>query len=385
MNKLYLTKILLISSLASILCACSGFFDKDNTPTPTPLSNFKAEAQPRLIWEKHVNSGIGNDYLKMVPAVSDVAIFTADKNGYVTATQKNNGATLWHQATNVALSAGPCVHDGLVFVASRNGEVIALNQAQGNIVWKKRVTTEVLAPPAANNGVLLVKTINGEVTAFASHDGHPLWHYQQTEPALILRGGSAPQLTMNSAIVGFANGNLAKLDLQEGNLHWQQTIAIATGTFAIQRMVDIDADPYVFNNKVYAATYQGKIASLDINNGKELWTHDISSYTGLTVDADKVFVADAASHLWAFDAASGTVSWRQNQLAARNISGPATLGNMVVVGDAEGYLHWLSKADGHFMARTHLGGGGILAAPLVDNNLMYVLTKDGHLAAYSLS
>jgi outer membrane protein assembly factor BamB len=86
-------------------------------------------------------------------------------------------------------------------------------------------------------------------------------------------------------VVGFANGNLAKLTLQDGSMLWQQIITIPEGSFAIQRMVDIDADPVVFNNRVYVATYQGKIAALDLTTGKIYWTHDISSFTGLTVDS----------------------------------------------------------------------------------------------------
>lgn len=378
-------KVILVSAATALLCACNGFFDKDNTPTPTALKNFKEEARPRKLWETSVNAGIGSDYIKLIPAIGGTNIFTADKNGVVTATNKANGATRWQRSTDTAITAGPAVNNGYVYVGTRRGTVIALHETDGSIAWKTAVPSEVLSPPAASNGVVLVKTIDGQLTALSETDGHKLWHYQQTEPLLILHTGSAPQIYRNSTVVGFANGNISKLSLQEGSLIWQQTVAIPTGTFAIQRMVDIDADPVIFDDTVYVATYQGRIAALNIATSAPLWMHDISSFTGISVDSARVYVSDATSQIWAFDTANGNVTWHQTQLEARNISGPANMGNTVVVGDAEGYLHWLSKQDGHFVARAYLGSAGILATPAVENNIAYVLTKDGHLVAYTLT
>lgn len=378
-------KIFTVATITASLCACSGFFDKDNTPTPTPLTHFNAEAKPQMMWYTSVTPGVGNDYLKYLPVVTNEAVITVGRKGMVTASDKANGKTLWSTSINKPLTAGPAVSDGLVFIGTRDGKIIALNLKTGGLLWESPVASEVLAPPAAANGIVIVKTIDGQISALSTKDGHALWHFQQTEPALILRSGSTPQIYGNSTVIGFANGSLAKLTLHEGSLLWQQTIAAPQGSFAIQRMVDIDADPLIYKNQIYVATYQGRISVLDLSSGKELWTHDISSFTGLTADPGKVFVTDANSNLWAFEDGTGTVDWRQTQLTARNITAPAIMGNYVIVGDGEGYLHWVSKQDGHFVARTRVNHSGILAAPVVNNNVAYILTKDGHLAAYTLA
>jgi outer membrane protein assembly factor BamB len=382
MKKLII-KILAITAYCIVLTACAGFFDKDNTPTPTPLTPITADIKTKLIWRSGVNFGIGSDYLKMLPAVGEQGVFTASREGVVTASAKNTGRTLWHQSINAALTAGVTADSDKIFLCSRDGKIFALSQTDGKLLWQTNVPSEVLAPPAAADNIILVKTIDGQLTALSETDGRVLWHFQQTEPTLILRGGSAPKVSQNDVVVGFANGNLAKLTLHDGSLLWQQTIAIPQGSFAIERMVDIDADPVIFNNRVYVATYQGKIVALELRSGKTIWSHDISSYTGLTVDKQRVYVSDATSQLWAFDADTGTVDWRQTQLTARNITGPAALGNYIVVADEEGYLHWINKQDGHFAARDRVPGFGVLAAPVVSDNVVYVLTKDGRLAAYT--
>jgi outer membrane protein assembly factor BamB len=172
--------------------------------------------------------------------------------------------------------------------------------------------------------------------------------------------------------------------MNEGQLLWTQPVATPEGAFTIERMIDIDADPVLYDHHLYAATYQGNIASLDWYSGRTLWSHKISSYTGMTASSDTIYVSDAKSHVWAFGADSGLVNWRQTDLEWRNISGPAKMGNYVVVGDAEGYLHWLNSRDGHLAARESLGAA-IYAAPVSENGVLYALTNKGYLVAYTIN
>src|SRR3990167_153583 len=324
-------KNIVITLFSCSLCACNGFFDKDNTPTPTPLINFTTAATPHLVWKTNATNGVGSDYLKLLPAVTTQYVFTASKEGIVAATDKTNGKTRWEMNVHAEINAGPTAADDLVLIGTREGTIIALREQDGSLAWQSNTASEVLAAPAASHGIVLAKAIDGTLSAFSEQNGRALWHYQQTEPTLILRGASTPKIYQNTAVVGFSNGNLAKLTLQEGNLIWQQTIATPEGAFTIQRMVDIDADPIIVGNRIYAATYQGRIAALDLATGREFWTHDISSYSGIAADNERVYISDAKGLIWAFDTANGTVDWRQMYLKARNITGPAIMRNYMVV------------------------------------------------------
>jgi outer membrane protein assembly factor BamB len=104
----------------------------------------------------------------------------------------------------------------------------------------------------------------------------------------------------------------------------------------------------------------------------------------MTADHEKIYISDAKSAIWAFDRQNGAVHWRQLKLAARNITAPVSIGKYIAVGDGEGYLHFLNKEDGNFVARVHVNSSPILATPVVNNGVLYVVTADGHLAAYSL-
>lgn len=377
-------KFFALSALCAALTAC-GLFDKDNTPTPTPLTSFTPAAKVQPVWNTSTGFGVGNEYLKLVPAITEQNIFTAGKDGTVTAVNKATGDIIWRVNVGRSISSGVAAHDHYVFVGSSDGYIVALDQANGRIHWQKQTSTEMLATPAADNDVVVAKTMDGKVTALSEKDGHTLWNYQQAEPTLILRSASAPVIKHGSVILGFANGNLTKLSLRDGSLHWEKSITPPEGIFSIQRMIDIAADPVELNNRIYVATYQGKIAALDSASSRVIWTEDTSTYSGIAADNHQVYVSDANGRVTAFNAENGASAWRQAKLVARNITGPAVMGHYIVVGDNEGYLHWLNKQDGSFAARVRVSNSGIVAAPIVENGILYVFTRDGHLASYTLS
>lgn len=382
MRKHITFKTSLVVAMTVLLTAC-GFFDKDNTPIPTPLTNFTPEVKPHLMWSTRTGGGSSDEYLKMSPAMGTEAIYTASVKGLVTSINKTTGRVNWQNNTHLDMIGGPGAGDGIVVATSRQGDVMAISQADGSVRWKTVVPGEIIARPAVADNHVVIKTVDGYLRALSTQDGHELWAVQQVEPGLILRGGSTPLIRDGYVIAGFANGNLAKFNLS-GEMVWTHPVAISEGAFAIQRMVDIDADPLVYQHDIYAATYQGKIAYLDWSTGQPIWSHDISSYTGMIADDSAVYISDAKSHIWAFTSTGGLVNWRQTKLDARVVSGPTLMSNYVVVGDAQGYLHWLSKQDGHFAGREY-AGGAIYAAPIAENNVLYVLTNNGYLRAYTLN
>lgn len=377
-----IARLLLILS-AFFLTSCNGFFDKDNTPTPSPLAKFTPQVTPHVLWSVKTGSKIGDEYLKVGPAINGNAIFVAGASGMVAAYDKNTGAEHWKINVNLPLTTSPAARNGLVVVGSSKGQVIALDQATGTIRWKQTLQNELLAPPAINDHKIIVKMIDGTVQALSATDGRILWTFQQVEPRLILRGASAPLIVNRSVLIGFANGNLAKLNVEDGALSWMQTIATPEGAFAIQRMIDVDADPIVYQHHIYAATYQGKISSLTWESGETRWSHQLSSYTGMTADNQHIYISDATGRVIAFHSTNGNELWRQDQLAARIISAPAIHDGFLIVGDAQGYLHWLDTQDGHLVGRAHTGSS-IYATPLVESNIAYTLTSSGNLTAYTL-
>jgi outer membrane protein assembly factor BamB len=160
-------------------------------------------------------------------------------------------------------------------------------------------------------------------------------------------------------------------------------VAAAKGTSELERMVDIDSEPVIMDGVIYVASFQGQLAAIQMATGRLLWSRDISSYAGFSVDNSSVYVTDDESNITAFDRYSGTILWKQEKLNGRAATAPAVIGDYIVAGDMEGYLHWMSRQDGHFVARNQVSDKRIIAAPVVAGRIVYVFDTDGELAAYT--
>jgi len=376
--------LLLLGSLSLVggCTALGNLFDSsDNTTEPAELVDFEPIIKVRTVWQRRVGSGAGKLFLKLRPAVDGERVYAATRGGRVRAFDARTGESIWDTDTDSPLSGGPGVGDGLVLLGTSDGEVIALGEKDGEIKWRTRVSSEVLSSPVAQGGIAVARTIDGKLFGLNTDDGTRLWVYDRTTPVLTLRGTSSPVLAGGAAVAGFDNGQVVAITLSNGQPLWETRVAVPRGRTELERMVDIDADPVIEGNTVYAVTYQGQVAALELFSGKVIWRRDMSSYAGLGVDAENVYVTDESSNVWALQRSNSASMWRQAKLEARRVSPPAVFGRYVVVGDLEGYLHWLRKDDGQFVARVKVDSDAIIAAPVATPFALYVYGSGGDLTA----
>ncbi len=380
-----LTALLLAVSLggcSSLTNPIEGFFvGKDNTDPPAPLVTFEPSIEVSSLWTARVGAGSKKLYVKLLPAAAYGRVYAAGAKGRVTAHDAASGELVWETDTEVPISGGTGVGDKLVLVGTSEAEVLALDAENGELQWRVHVSSEVLATPKAADGVVVVRTVDGRIAGLSPMDGKRLWAYDSTVPVLSLRGASAPVLYHGAVIAGLANGKLVALRLKDGALLWETRVAVPRGRSDLERMVDIDAEPIVADGVVHVVTYQGNISTVAIQDGRVLWKRDMSSHAGIGADDRYLYVTDEQSHVWALDRRSGASLWKQDKLHARKVTAPAAYGEYVVVGDYEGYLHWLDRRDGHFVARIKVDEEGIIAPPQVVGDTVYVSGIDGTLVA----
>ncbi len=372
---------LLLAALSGCSTISGWFGSDDTTEPPAPLVEFKPSLQVDVLWKRDVGAGSQGRYLKLVPAVYKGRVFAADRKGEVRAYGADDGKALWSTDTDAPISGGPGVGDGLVLVGTNKGDVIALDEKKGDVRWRARVTSEVLSPPQAADGIVVVRSIDGRLSGLSTSSGRRLWTYDRTVPILTLRGTSTPVIAGDVVLDGFDGGRLVAVSLREGKPLWETPITVPTGRSELDRMVDIDSSPVVVDDKVYVVTYQGRVAALDLFSGRILWQRDMSSHAGLDADGRNVYVSDDDGYVWALDRVTSASVWRQTKLKGRSITAPAHLGDYVVVGDFEGYLHWMRRDDGQFAARVRIDSAGYDAAPLAMGDTLYVYGKSGTLAA----
>lgn len=357
--------------------------DGDNSEPPTELSDFAESTQINKVWSQNVGKGTDELFIKLVPAVLDDKIFIADTRGNIAGLFADTGKNIWKNKSKLSITGGPGADNALVMVGTSEGEVLCLSAEAGEELWRSKVSSEILSSPIESDDVVVIRTIDGKIFALDATDGKRLWVYDRTVPALTLRGTSTPVISNGLIIAGFDGGRLTALELKTGKLAWETKVAISRGRSELERMVDIDAQPLIVDDIIYVTTFQANVSALALDSGTVLWQRDISSHSELAADESSLYVTEDTGHVWAIDRFSGTSIWEQEKLAHRKVTGPAVLGDRVIIGDLEGYLHWLDKSTGTISGRVKIDSQPILTQPIISNDTLYAYSSGGTLAAFT--
>jgi len=373
----------------SVLTACgtvSSWLEEDTyIAPPAELVEFTAEFEPKIVWQKDTGDGAGDNYSDLATWLQNDMAVAVDHEGNVSSYEALTGRQLWQTDLDAPIISGAGGGSGLILVGSQEGNISALEETTGKLLWEKKLSSEVLAPPKAAMDVVVARTADGRMTGLSASDGHILWSYQRAVPLLSLRGASEPVLEGDKVVAGYANGKLVALSLLDGNVIWEENVAVPRGRTELDRLVDIDSAPVIKNGVVYVVAYNGRLAALDLDTGRMLWSREMSSRSGLDVDSgDSVYVTDDSGYVWAVQDGSGDALWRQTRLLRRKVTAPVIVGEYVIAGDFEGYVHWMSRADGRFVTRVKITDEAIRSKPVVKDDLVFVTASDGTLTAFRI-
>ncbi|WNW13668.1 outer membrane protein assembly factor BamB [Pseudomonas sp. DTU_2021_1001937_2_SI_NGA_ILE_001] len=369
-------------ALAVMAVGCSSNSKKELPPAE--LTSFKEEVVLQKKWSHSVGDGQGKTYNMLVPAIDGDRIYAADVTGEIVALDRMTGETLWKKDLDLPVSGAVGVGYGLLTIGTLKGEVVALDSSTGDEKWRARVTSEVLAPPANNGDVVVVQTQDDRVIGLDAYTGSQRWIYESTPAVLTLRGTGAPIVTNRLAVAGLSTGKVVALDISNGVPVWEQRVAIPQGRSELERVVDIDGGLLLSGGTLYVASYQGRVAGLDLQSGRVLWQRDASSYDGVAQGFGSVYVSLASGTVEGIDERSSTALWSNDSLARRQLSAPEVFSSYVAVGDFEGYLHLLSQVDGRFVGRERIDSDGLRARPLVVGDMIYVYGNSGKLEALTI-
>lgn len=377
----------LIPALAALLLlnGCSwikSWGDDEDPNEPVKLVEFEPSLEVGKVWSTGVGKGLDKAGRQLRPAHNSGTVYAADYKGLLVAVDANNGNKLWEIKTDLPFTGGPGISGNLLMMGTENGEVFAFDASTGTQLWSATVTSEVLAAPSAADGVVVVRCIDGRVFGLDPDTGQRLWIYDHSVPLLTLRGNSPPLLRAGVVYVGYDGGQVVALDIDDGTLMWEQTLVTTEGRTELERLSDVDGQMIFIASDLLVSSYKNRLASLAADSGRLLWFKDISSATGVAVDRINLALTDKDGNLWMLDRRNGAESWKQDQLLRRGLTRPVFYGSFVVVGDFDGYLHWVNVSDGQFAAREKVGGKGFAGPPLVVGNTLYVMTKKGSLTAF---
>jgi outer membrane protein assembly factor BamB len=365
------------------LSGCStikGWMGSASTgPQPAKLVEFKETAKFNQRWHESFGDSGANP---LQPALTADAVYGVSGKGTLTRLDRATGRQVWRVESKMPVSAGVGSGEGLVLIGSDKGEVQAFGE-DGKLRWKHIVSSEVLGVPQVADGMVIVRSGDGHITALSVAEGKQLWMYERSTPALVVRSHAGVTVHRGVAYAGFAGGKLVAIKLTDGSLLWENAVSQPRGNTELERISDITSNPVMSDAEVCAIAFQGRLACYEAGQGNPLWNREIDSDNGLFIFHKNIYLSDSTGIVMALDKDSGSTVWKNDQLLLREPSAPFAQDDVAIVGDHEGYLHAMSRTDGHFVARIKLDGSAIDTTPVAMDNGLLVQTRSG--GVYSLS
>jgi outer membrane protein assembly factor BamB len=325
---------------------------------PTPLGPVTASVMPKAVWITQVGVATGFGFR---PDVEGGKIYAASSEGPLSVIEEESGKVVTRNDTKKKLSSGVELGEGRLIVGTAKGEVIAYDVATGKEAWTSLVNGEVIAPPSVSRKVVVVRTADGRIFGLSLEDGKRKWVFQRPMPSLLLRSESGVKAIDGNVIAGFPNGKMIALDIQDGSLVWEVTVANPRGATELERIADVAGLPIVDGTNVCAAAFQAKVACFEIQSRNQIWSRDFSTALPLAADARYVYMVDDKGAVHALDKGTGASVWKQDKLLYRKVTAPMVVTGVVVVGDGFGFIHVLSPEDGNLVGRLATDGSAILS------------------------
>ncbi len=354
---------------------------------------------PQRVWSAPIGTGEGRQYrITADPVVAGGRVFTLDARATVTATGVD-GTTLWSRDLTPAAersgraSGGALAYgDGRLYVTTGYGRLVALDPATGGEIWTQRFAAPVTAAPTFADGTVYVVADDSTAWALDAANGRERWQLSGTPTASALVGGPAPAVTDRLAILPYSSGELVGVLRNSGTRMWGTTVAGRRPGRAWAGVTDITGDPVVDGSTVYVGNASGRVMAVDLNTGDTIWSAREGAYGPVWPAGGSLFLVSDEGQLVRLDAATGerifAVSLpyfltereaRRNEIVAHY--GPVLAGGRIWLASNDGVLRSFDVVNGGLLSEQEIPGGAA-ALPVVVNQTMYIVGRNGQLHAF---
>ena len=363
-------------TMALLVATAVGCASNGGNREPKPLQAFDSLVSVAQVWKTNLDGEVG-DALRL--AASGQLVASATTDGVVAVVDTETGALVWQAKHAARIVAGAGFDGERVGVLDADNHLSVF--AKGKLLWSVGLPARSYTPPLIAGGRVFVLLSDRRLAAFDQETGAQLWLRRYGDSALVLANPGLLTAVGNTLAVGLGE-KFAAVNPDNGALLWATPLVRPRGAEDIERLADWVDGAVFAGTRVCGQAFQNAIGCLDLSTSRVEWTVPFTGANGVVGDQNTLYAVDAASRVSAYETATGQSKWTQAALTFRGITPALLLGQTIVVGDYEGYLHWLSRDDGRVMARMPTDGSPIVGKPLLVNGTAVAITQRGSLFAW---
>ena len=354
---------------------------------------------PQLAWSTNIGGGDSRKLrITADPVVAGGRVFTLDSGAQVTATSLS-GAPLWtRDLTPVTdkqgqgTGGGMAVEGDTLYVSVGYGVFAALDVTSGGIRWTQDLDATGSGTPTVWGDLVYLTAGDDTGWAVRKSDGRVEWQMGASTTVNNVLGAPAPAITDQFAIFAFGSGEVQGVFRQGGLGRWNTSVVGKRPGRALSSVSDVTSAPVVSGDRVYVGNQSGRLAALNVNSGKRIWTARDGAIGPVWPAGDSVFAITDLNELVRLDASDGSRIWgtplpkfvkdkprKQSEIFAHY--GPIIAGGRLIVASNDGKLRSFDPTNGVLTGVTEIPNGAT-TAPVVAGGTLYVVSTKGQLHAF---
>jgi len=381
LNQIFIALSIFVLSSCSSLSSLKFWGDDEEEEGPEELYSIQDNRTLEREWSVSNNNEL--TYGRLIPVIYEGKVFYINSAGYLSSVDLDSGEILWSKNTQDVVSSGLDVNFKTISYGTLDGSIVALDFQDGSELWRSAISSESLSPPANSGSHVIIQTVDGRIAGYDLKSGKQEWFHQTVLPTLTLRGTSRPIIDQGFIFTGFASGKIAMIYPDSGAIRLELPITLNEGKSELERIIDIDGRSIIVNDLLIAASYQGNITAINLRDGRPAWQEELSSFKDLTSNGNRVVAVDEKSVVKAFGTATGAIIWDQKDLKLRKLTSPASISNLIAVGDYDGYVHLLNAQSGNFEGREKVSRNPITEI-ISNGNFLLIVDAAGRVQKFSV-
>lgn len=322
------------------------------------LKNWKPESVPssqnffRTAWAKNLDPQADTGNLPIAlqsPAIDDGIVYVGDNRGYLRAFELENGKEIWSVNDGSTYHSAPVIYKNKVIYGTVQGRVIARDAKSGEtIFYNVDLGSPVETAGTVYNGKIFFQLRNHQVFCLDVETGKILWGFKKSLPYLTtLQRSSTPVVINNKVYVGFADGTLAAISIEEGILVYETKLSQAS------KFLDVDSTPVLFDNKIFIGPQSSNVVSIEPNTGKIIRRAEFSSLRSPIIYKDSLVYGTTDGEIIFCD--KNLVIQKHQKVSKTAVTSIVLYKNNFVVGTMSGELLAISSNDLKLLGKFEFG------------------------------
>ncbi len=351
---------------------------------------------PEQVWKADIGTPADDSQPRLPPPiVVGGVLYAMDAEHAVNAFDGATGERRWRVGISPEdeedhITGGLAGEAGRIFASAGFAAVVALDAATGAELWRTPVDAPIHAPPTVRGERVFVVTVNNTLYALDVVSGQEAWTYRGIAEIASLIGGANPAVEGNVVVAPFTSGELVALQVENGRVLWADSLATRRRTDELANLSQIRAAPVIDRGRVFAVSYAGVMAAIDLRSGRRLWDVEIGGRSQPWVAGDYIYVLSGEGELVCLDRVSGGILWivdlpgYEDMVDLKNPilwTGPVLALDRLVVMSSNGWALTVSPYDGRMLGRLFVSGP-LSMPPIIADGTLFVLNDDAELLAF---